>query len=108
MVGRVERAEIVGGAMVIGARRKVPEVNADEDLAGLLPRERHYLAREEFAVHHGAHPDELAQVEQFARKHGFEIVETSAARHSVVLQGRCGDFGKAFHVKMLQYEHAWG
>jgi kumamolisin len=107
-IGPADPQEIIAVTLVVRPRRKVPELHADQTLAALLPRERHYLSREEFAVHHGAHPDELAQVEQFARKHGFEIVETSAARHSVVLQGRCGAFGKAFHVKMLQYEHARG
>jgi kumamolisin len=87
-IGPADPQEMIAVTLVVRPRRKVPELHADETLAALLPRERHYLSREEFAVRHGAHPDELAQVEQFARKHGFEIVETSAARHCVVLQGR--------------------
>ena len=107
-IGPADPQEIIAVTLVVRPRKKVPELHKDETLAALLPRERHYLSREEFTVDHGAHPDELVQVEQFARKHGFEIVETSPARHSVVLQGRCGAFSKAFHVKVLQYEHARG
>ena len=84
------------------------ELHADREFAARLPRYRHHLSREEFETNHGAHADDLAQVEKFAREHGFEIVETSAARHSVVLQGSAGDFSKAFRVEMIQYEHERG
>lgn len=107
-IGPANPQEQITVTVVVRSRHAVPELHADEVLAGLLPCERHYLSREEFVSHHGAHPDELAQVEHFARTHGFQIVETSAARHSVLLQGRSGDFSKAFHVEMLQYEHARG
>src|ERR1700675_3856014 len=91
-IGPADPQEIIAVTLVVRPRRKGPELHADETLAGLLPPQHHYHSRQEFAVRQGAQPDELAQVEQFARKHGFEIVETPAPRHSVVLQGRCGDF----------------
>lgn len=94
--------------LVVRPRQPVSELHADRELAARLPRERHYLSREEFERRHGAHPDALAQVEKFGRSHGFEIREISAGRHSVVLQGRAGDFSKTFGVEMLQYEHARG
>jgi kumamolisin len=50
----------------------------------------------------------LDGVERFARTHGFEIVETSAARHCVVLQGKAGDFSKVFRVEMIHYDHERG
>jgi kumamolisin len=107
-VGPADPEEEITVTLVVRPRHAVPKLHADETLADLLPRERHYLSREDFALHHGAHPDELAQVERFARKHGFEIVETSSARHSVVVRGRSGHFSKVFRVEMLQYEHARG
>ncbi|MGA8073598.1 MAG: S53 family peptidase [Candidatus Acidiferrales bacterium] len=94
--------------IVVRPRRPAPELHADRELAGRLPRDRRHLSREEFESNHGAHADDLAQVEKFAREHGFEIVETSSARHSVVLQGSAGDFSKAFRVEMIQYEHERG
>jgi len=100
--------ELINVTVVLRPRDPVPELHADENLATLLPRERHHLSREEFELRHGAYSDELAQVERFGRTHGFEVVETSAARHSVLLQGKCGDFSKAFRVEMFQYEHGRG
>jgi kumamolisin len=94
--------------LVVRPRQPVSELHADRQLAVRLPRERHYLSREEFEDRHGAHPDALAPLEKFARAHGFEIQEISAGRHSVVLQGRAGDFSRVFGVEMLLYDHARG
>ena len=94
--------------MVVRPRHPAPELHADRELAERLPRDRRHLSREEFETNHGAHADDLAQVEKFAREHGFEIAETSPARHSVVLKGSAGDFSKAFRVEMIQYEHERG
>jgi kumamolisin len=94
--------------LVVKPRQPVSELHADRDLAACLPRGRHYLSREEFELRHGAHPDALAEVEKFARSHRFEIKEISAARHSVVLEGRAGDFSRVFGVEMLDYDHARG
>jgi len=94
--------------LVVRPRQPVLELHTDRELAARLPRERHYLSREEFEHRHGADPDALAQVGKFARSHGFEIREISAERHSVVLQGRAGDFSKTFGVEMVQYDHPRG
>jgi kumamolisin len=94
--------------IVVRARRPAPELHSDEALANLLPRERRHLSREEFEERHGAHPDDLEQIESFARAHGFEIVETAAARHSVRLRGKSGEFSKVFRVEMHQYDHERG
>jgi kumamolisin len=83
-------------------------LHADPALADRLPRNRQYLSREDFELHHGAHPDDLVRVEKFARAHGFEILETSPARHSLTLQGTTGEFGKLFHVEMVNYDHERG
>jgi kumamolisin len=108
VIAPVDPEEQIEVTLVVRPRQTVPELHTDRKLAACLPRERHYLSREEFELRHGAHPDALAQVEKFARSHRFEITEISAARHSVVLQGRAGDFSKAFRVEMLQYDHARG
>lgn len=94
--------------VVVRPRRAVPELDADKKFASRLPRERRHMSREEFETRHGAHEDDLARVVKFAKKQGFEIVESSAARHSVVLQGSAGELSKAFRVEMMQYEHERG
>jgi len=108
VIARADPEEEINVTIVLRPRCPVPELHADRTLADRFPRERRYLSREDFELHHGADPDELAKVEHFAREHGFEIVESSAARRSLVLQGRSGGFSKAFRVEMLQYDHERG
>ena len=107
-VSPVDPQSIIGVTIVVQSRRPAPDLHSDREFAGRLPRQRQHLSREEFESRHGAHPDDLAQVERFAREHGFEIVETSAARHCVVLRGSAGDFSKVFRVDMNEYEHDRG
>ncbi|HEY4739939.1 MAG TPA: S53 family peptidase [Candidatus Acidoferrales bacterium] len=108
VIALVDPHEEITVTIVVRARRPAPELHCDEALASLLPRDRQHLSREEFEERHGAHPDDLAQIESFARARGFEVVETSAARHSVRLRGKSGEFSKVFRVEMHQYDHERG
>jgi kumamolisin len=115
-----ERAA-VPGAQVIGA----PEANerievtvvlrrrpSNEDLAASTttqgarpPRERQHLQREEFAARHGAHPDDVAKIREFAREHNLDVVEVSLPRRSVRLAGTVANLSAAFNVKLAHYRH---
>jgi kumamolisin len=108
LLGPADPLEQITITLVTRPRFPVPSLHDDHSLASRLPRDREHLTREDFESDHGAHPDDLALIEKFAREHGFEIVETSAARHSVVLQGSVADFSEAFHVEMVHYDHARG
>jgi len=108
VIAPADPQEQITVTIVVRPRLEAPALHSDQALAGILPRDRRHLSREEFETRHGAHSDDMAQVEHFARAHGLQILETSAARHSVVLQGSSGDFSKAFHVKMIQYDHQRG
>src|ERR1700683_4864874 len=94
--------------VVVRPRRPAPALHDDQSLAARLPRDRSYLSREDFESRHGAHPDDLARIQRFAREHSFEIVETSAIRHAVVLQGSIADFSHAFRVEIVHYDHQRG
>lgn len=72
------------------------------------PGQRKYLSREEYAVAHGADSDDLAKVAEFARSHGLAVVESSAARRSVVLSGDAKSMAAAFGVTLQQFEHEAG
>jgi kumamolisin len=100
--------EQISVTMVVRSRRPAAALHSDPALANLLPRERQHLSREEFEARHGADADALAQVEKFARANRFEVIDSSAGRHSVTVQGTLGDFSKAFHVEMIDYEHERG
>jgi len=78
-------------------------VNAD-----VLPKDRRYLSRQEFASQHGADPEDMNKVTAFAQSHGLVVVEASPARRSIVLSGTAAAFSAAFGVKLEQYEHDQG
>ena len=82
--------------------------SAVEEMGTLLPRDRHYPTREEFAAEHGATAEDIARVEAFARDYGLDIVEESPARRSVVLMGTVGLFARAFGIELRRYEHPRG
>jgi len=72
------------------------------------PAQRKYLTREQFADAHGAQAQDLASVAAFAQAHGLAVVESTAARRSVVLSGTTKSMNDAFGVDLQQYEHASG
>jgi kumamolisin len=72
------------------------------------PGQRTYLTREERAAAHGADDLDLAKVAAFAKAQGLVVVESSAARRSVVLSGDAKSLSAAFGVTLQQFEHDGG
>ena len=81
---------------------------AVQEMGALLPKDRQYPTREEFAVEHGATTEDIAKVEAFARDYGLDIVEENPVRRSVVLTGTVGQFARAFGIKLRRYKHPRG
>jgi kumamolisin len=67
--------------------------------------ERQHLTHEEYEQRHGANPDDISKIEQFAHENRLAVVEASAARRTVVLSGTVATFCSAFEVELKQYEH---
>jgi kumamolisin len=61
------------------------------------------LTREQFAATYGADPAAIAKVENFARQYGLTVVESSAARRTVVLSGTIAVMATAFGVRFANY-----
>ena len=76
--------------------------------ADLLPAQRTYVSREEYAASHGADAADIAKVKAFAQVHGLAVVEASEARRSVVLSGDVSSVSKAFGVTLHHMEHDGG
>jgi kumamolisin len=72
-----------------------------------LAAKRH-LTREEFAAKHGAHPEDIQKVEEFAHDNELDVSSVDLARRSVVLSGTVASFNRAFRVDLKRYEHAGG
>jgi kumamolisin len=58
------------------------------------------LSREALAQEYGASDDDLGKVESFARGQGLAVLESSAARRSVVLRGSVAAMSTAFAVTL--------
>jgi kumamolisin len=64
------------------------------------------MSDDEFAAKYGAAPDDLQKVTAFAKAQGLQVVETNAARRSVVVSGTVAQMNKAFAVTLGRYQHA--
>ena len=63
-VGSDERVEVT---VQVRPRSLAAGALSTETLGAQLPHERQLVSRDQFAATHGANPDDLAQVEAFAR-----------------------------------------
>jgi kumamolisin len=92
----------------IGNRRRGPGLAPVKEIGTRMPRDRQYLSLKEFESAHGAAPDDLVKVEQFADEHGLSVVEVSPARRTLVLSGTVASLSDAFGVCLAIYEYPGG
>lgn len=97
-----ERIEVT-----IHVRRKKP-LSASAVDGHDLPARRTYLTHSQLDAAHGADPADIAKVEAFARQSGLSVVDSSAARRSIILSGTVAEFSKAFNVVLEEWHHASG
>jgi len=72
----------------------------------LLPAERNYLSREQYAERFGASVADVAAVEAFARDNALTVGRTSHTRRLVELTGTIAQVSRAFDVQFGCYERA--
>jgi len=75
-------------------------------MEGLLPAERNYLSREQYAVRFGASDGDVAAVEAFAQNNGLTVARTSQGRRLVDLSGTIAQLSRAFAVQFGCFEYA--
>jgi kumamolisin len=78
------------------------------DLANQPLHAREHLTREAFAAQFGADPADLARVANFAQQRRLVVVDSSAARRSVVLSGPVASMRTAFGVDLKLFAHPGG
>ena len=88
--------------MIVRPRSSVP-LPSVEELGRQRPRERRHLDRRRFVEAYGATGEDIEAVASFARAHHLDVVQSSAARRSVVLAGTVADMAKAFHTTFARY-----
>lgn len=69
---------------------------------------RPHLTHEEFEKSHGAQNEALERVKAFAEEHGLKVVEASAAKRRVRLEGTVEALGRAFGVALVHLRHPEG
>jgi kumamolisin len=99
MLGPVDPNERVEVSVMLKPRRPLDELETRLDRP---------MSREEFAATYGADPNDIAEVESFARQHKLDVVEASQPRRTLRLAGRAADVGSAFGVSLVRERAADG
>ena len=66
------------------------------------------LTREEYAAQHGAAPEDIEKVAEFARHFGLVVTAMDSGRRSVFLSGTVAQYEQAFGTRIEQVEHEAG
>jgi kumamolisin len=70
--------------------------------------DRVHLSHQAFADAHGASAEDLNKVASFAKAQGLEVVETNAARRTVVVRGTEAQLNKTFAIELQHYDSPLG
>ena len=73
--------------------------------AAIPPTAGTFVSREEFAAEHGADPEVIEKLKQFAAAHNLRVLIASPERRTVKLEGAIKDLTRAFGVELEQYQH---
>ncbi|MGA8755339.1 MAG: S53 family peptidase [Stellaceae bacterium] len=103
-LGPADPAEPLSVTIVLRRRLDGPPVPNFEWYAATPPRDRHRMPIEVFAGKYGASPEDIDCVVAFAGSKGLRIVETSAARRTVVVSGTVAQMNEAFGVELGRYQ----
>ena len=103
-VGPADPAEKVLVSVYVRRKPGAPPLPDQAFWVATPPGKRKFLSREEFAALHGAAPEDLQAVVDFAQSHGLDVVETNAARRVVQVSGTVAQVSEAFAVTLHRYE----
>ena len=94
--------------VTISLRRRVDGPPApDFDAVAAMPlKSRGPMSEADFAAKYGAHPQDIAKVVDFVETAGLKVVETNAARRTVVAAGSVANMNRAFAVDLGRYTAA--
>ena len=103
-VGPADPKEMLTVSVRIRRRPGAPALPDPAKIAARPRGKKNYLSRQDFAARYGASKADMDKIAKFARAHGLEVVESSAARRTVVLKGTVEEMSKAFAVDLGVYE----
>ena len=103
-IGPVDPNEVISITMIVRRRPGAPPLPDQEHWATTPPGERRYVTPEDFTAKYGAAPPDLDLVEQFAVKHGLDVLEKNSAQRTVIISGKVSHINQAFGVELGRYE----
>jgi kumamolisin len=103
MTGPVDPNETVVLCIVVRRKPGAPPLPDHQYWMSVAPGRRKFPSRSEFAAKYGAAPSDLDAIAQFCRTIGLSILDSSAARRSVVASATAAVVAKAFHVELKRY-----
>jgi len=74
-----------------------------EELAAVAYGARPRLSREEFGARHGADPDDVHRLREFAHARGLRLSHSHRPARAVHLAGRTADVARAFGTSLFRY-----
>ena len=96
--------EMITVTLIVRRRKDGSKLREVKDFSAKVSAVHEPVDRERFIANHGADPKEIEQVVAFAKSSGLDVVETNAARRSVVVRGSAAKLNKAFGVKLNDYQ----
>jgi kumamolisin len=105
LLGPANAQETFTVTIVVGRRPDGPPVPDHAYFSETPPAQRPRLSADEFAAKYGAAPEDLKKVTDFVGAQGLKVLETNAARRTVVASGTVAQMNKAFAVTLGQYQH---
>jgi kumamolisin len=103
LLGPADQNETLSITIVLRRRSDGPPLPGFSDFRALGPRRR--LSADDFAAKYGASSSDIDQVVQFCKANGLVVIETNAARRTVVASGTAAQMQKAFAITLERYEH---
>ena len=107
-VGDTDPQRKISVTVYVRRHAEAPAVMTAEALGTIPPQWRTRDNDQDILSSFAADPHDIAAVEDFAAAHHLSVVESSAARRSVLLRGSVADFSAAFSVQLRNYRRADG
>jgi kumamolisin len=106
LIGPSNPKELV--EITLRLRSKSAKLPTSQKIGSILPLNRTYLTRDQFAAAHGASPADIAKVKTFAASNKLRVVSASAPERNVKIVGSVKALCTAFDVKLMEYAHPDG
>lgn len=102
LIGKLHRAHGVRVSLYLRRR------SARDDAETPVTPEGRHLTHDEFEAVHGAHPEDMQRVLEFAAAHEMEVLDQDPLKRRVRLKGTPDQIKKAFNVDLLYFERPDG